>query len=150
LVVSIRATDCQTWTDRSDAHRSLARSVTFAYLAMRWRHPQQLVKRLSVCLKSSCHESELSDTPASTYRVLSLNTSGGFELKDFAALAGTLLLLNVVAAAQAPSTKPSLEGLRFLLGEWEGVGGGGPGSGKGEFSFAFDLQNKAIIRKNYA
>ena len=44
----------------------------------------------------------------------------------------------------------SLDDLRFLIGEWEGVGGGGPGAGRGVFSFAFDLQNKAIVRKNYA
>ena len=62
----------------------------------------------------------------------------------------TLLLLSIViGAGQSPKTS-SLEELRFLIGEWEGVGGGGPGSGKGVFSFAFDLQNKAIVRKNYA
>jgi len=44
----------------------------------------------------------------------------------------------------------SLDDLRFLIGEWEGIGEGGPGTGKGVFSFAFDLQNKVIVRKNYA
>lgn len=58
------------------------------------------------------------------------------------------LLLNTVVAQK--STTNSLDDLRFLIGEWEGVGGGGPGSGKGIFSFAFDLQNKAIVRKNHA
>ena len=60
-----------------------------------------------------------------------------------------LLLLNLAVGQQ--SLKPtSLDDLRFLIGEWEGVGEGGPGSGKGVFSFAFDLRNKAIVRKNYA
>jgi hypothetical protein len=58
------------------------------------------------------------------------------------------LLLNTVVAQK--SSTNSLDDLRFLIGEWEGVGGGGPGSGKGVFSFAFDLQNKAIVRKNHA
>jgi hypothetical protein len=60
-----------------------------------------------------------------------------------------LLLMNLVVAQQSSKTNPLAE-LRFLIGEWEGVGGGGPGTGKGLFSFAFDLQNKAIIRKNHA
>lgn len=60
-----------------------------------------------------------------------------------------LLLLNMTVARQS-SAKSSLEDLRFLIGEWEGVGEGGAGAGKGVFSFGFDLQNKAIVRKNYA
>ena len=66
------------------------------------------------------------------------------------ATAAILLLLLSVAVAQKPSTKASLDDLRFLIGEWEGVGDGGPGAGKGVFSFAFDLQNKIIVRKNFA
>jgi len=63
--------------------------------------------------------------------------------------AGKTTLLNLAVGQQ--SLKPtSLDDLRFLIGEWEGVGEGGPGSGKGVFSFAFDLRNKAIVRKNYA
>lgn len=61
---------------------------------------------------------------------------------------GVLLLISSVVAQK--STPNSLDDLRFLIGEWEGVGAGGPGAGKGVFSFAFDLQNKAIVRKNYA
>ena len=61
---------------------------------------------------------------------------------------GLLLIINSVVAQK--STPNSLDDLRFLIGEWEGVGAGGPGAGKGVFSFAFDLQNKAIMRKNYA
>ena len=60
-----------------------------------------------------------------------------------------LLLLNL-AVGQESSAKTSLDELRFLIGEWEGVGEGGPGAGKGLFSFAFDLQNRVVVRKNYA
>ena len=61
-----------------------------------------------------------------------------------------MLLLLSLAGGQQPPKPTSLDDLRFLIGEWEGVGAGGPGSGQGVFSFAFDLQNKAIVRKNYA
>src|SRR2546430_624957 len=64
-------------------------------------------------------------------------------------IASLVFLMNLVAAQQSPKTS-SLDELQFLIGEWEGVGGGGPGAGKGVFSFAFDLQKKAIVRKNYA
>jgi hypothetical protein len=59
------------------------------------------------------------------------------------------LLVNLLGA-QNSTAKPSLDELRFLLGQWEGVGGGGPGIGKGTFGFEFDLQSKVIVRKNYA
>ena len=60
-------------------------------------------------------------------------------------------LLLVISSVVAQKSKPnSLDDLRFLIGEWEGVGAGGPGAGKGVFNFAFDLQTKAIVRKNYA
>jgi hypothetical protein len=65
-------------------------------------------------------------------------------------VAAMVLLLLSLAGAQQPPKPSSLDDMRFLIGEWEGVGEGGPGSGKGLFSFAFDLQNKAIVRKNYA
>ena len=61
-----------------------------------------------------------------------------------------LLLLLSLAVGQKSSAKASLGDLQFLIGEWEGVGAGDPGSGKGVFSFASDLQNKVIVRKNYA
>jgi hypothetical protein len=61
-----------------------------------------------------------------------------------------MLLLVSLTYAQQPPKSTSLDDLRFLIGEWEGIGEGGPGSGKGVFSFAFGLQNKAIVRKNYA
>jgi hypothetical protein len=61
-----------------------------------------------------------------------------------------LLLILSLAVGQTTSAQASLDDLRFLIGEWEGVGAGGPGSGKGVFSFALDLQNKVIVRKNHA
>src|SRR5438876_7151149 len=64
-------------------------------------------------------------------------------------VAASLLLLITSVVAQE-STMNSLDELRFLIGEWEGIGHGGPGSGNGVFSFAFDLQNKVIVRKNHA
>src|SRR5712672_753843 len=70
-------------------------------------------------------------------------------MRIISAAAAMLLLLNLAVSQQ--SMKPSsLDDLRFLIGEWEGIGEGGPGSGKGVFSFAFDLQNRVIVRKNYA
>lgn len=69
-------------------------------------------------------------------------------MRPLLALATLLLLINPVLAQKAPTNL--LDNLRFLIGEWEGVGGGGPGMGSGTFSFAFDLQNKAIVRKNHA
>lgn len=67
-----------------------------------------------------------------------------------AAAAATLVLLLNFGVTQESSTKISLDELRFLIGEWEGGGEGEPGTGKGMFSFEFDLQNKIIVRKNYA
>lgn len=62
--------------------------------------------------------------------------------------ASLLLLISSVVAQKSPPN--SLDELRFLIGDWEGVGAGRPGSGKGVFSFAFELQNKVIVRKNHA
>jgi len=70
-------------------------------------------------------------------------------MKVLSSVVALLLLLNL-ALGQESSAKTSLDELRFLIGEWEGVGAGGPSSGKGVFSFAPDLQNKVIVRKNYA
>ena len=61
-----------------------------------------------------------------------------------------LCLLMDFCAAQTSTPKISLDSLRFLIGEWEAIGEGGPGTAKGGFTFAFDLQNKVIVRKNYA
>ncbi len=40
--------------------------------------------------------------------------------------------------------------LGSLVGTWTGEGTGDPGLGSGGFSFAWDLQNKILVRKNYA
>jgi hypothetical protein len=53
-------------------------------------------------------------------------------------------------SAQVPSSKTALDDLKFLIGDWEAVGGGDPGVGKGGFSFTLDLQSKIIIRRSYA
>lgn len=71
------------------------------------------------------------------------------NMKIVSAAVMVLLLLSLASGHQVPK-RSSLDDLRFLIGEWEGVGEGGPGSGKGVFSFAFDLRNNVIVRKNYA
>jgi hypothetical protein len=59
-----------------------------------------------------------------------------------------LLPVTIVSGAQeATSGWASLE---CLLGDWVGEGGGQPGQGAGEFSFHPDLQNRILVRKNYA
>jgi len=40
--------------------------------------------------------------------------------------------------------------VQFLSGHWTGEGGGAPGSGSGAFTFAPDLQDKILVRKNFA
>jgi hypothetical protein len=53
--------------------------------------------------------------------------------------------------AAPPATVPNgLDGLDFLLGQWEGVGGGAPGAGTGGFTFSRDLQGKVLVRRNHA
>ncbi len=39
---------------------------------------------------------------------------------------------------------------QFLIGDWNGTGTGAPGEGKGGFSFYPDLDNKILVRHNYA
>lgn len=39
---------------------------------------------------------------------------------------------------------------QFLLGEWVGEGGGGPAQGSGGFTFSSDLQQRILVRRNYA
>ncbi len=43
-----------------------------------------------------------------------------------------------------------LEPLRFLLGDWQADGGGKPGEASGGFTFAPSLQDRVIVRTNYA
>lgn len=68
-----------------------------------------------------------------------------------------LLLLITVAgllprtiAGSSEARKSDWASLEYLLGDWVGEGGGQPGQGTGEFSFHPDLQNRILVRKNYA
>lgn len=63
-----------------------------------------------------------------------------------------LIVLCGLAAAQAPKTdSPSpLTGLNFLVGTWVGEGSGEPGKGSGEFTFKNDLDNRILLRNNFA
>lgn len=63
-----------------------------------------------------------------------------------AALAGSSLGSSP-AGAEAPK---NLEPLRFLLGDWQAEGGGKPGEGSGGFSFTPSLQDRVIVRTNFA
>src|SRR5689334_8984346 len=61
-----------------------------------------------------------------------------------------VLLLSIPAfAEERPATDP-WAGLRFLVGEWVGVGSGKPGEGTGGFTFAPDLDGKILLRKNFS
>ncbi len=50
----------------------------------------------------------------------------------------------------APAADASWAQWTFLMGQWVGEGTGQPGEGAGGFSFEAGLQNKVLIRKNYA
>jgi len=51
---------------------------------------------------------------------------------------------------RAQETTHGWASLDPLIGDWVGEGGGQPGQGAGEFSFHPDLQNRILVRKNYA
>jgi hypothetical protein len=63
-----------------------------------------------------------------------------------AALVGVATLCPVRAASLPPALAP----LEFLLGDWEGGGGGTPGQSQGGTSFAPGLQDRVLIRTNFA
>jgi hypothetical protein len=53
--------------------------------------------------------------------------------------------------AQSWAEEPAqLVPFRFLVGEWEGVGGGGPGGGGGRAVFSRALQDRVLLRTSYA
>jgi len=55
----------------------------------------------------------------------------------------------MLAQAPAPASQPWTP-LQFLVGTWEGVGSGAPGEGRGGCTFAFELNQKILVRKNWA
>src|SRR5262245_46540601 len=64
-----------------------------------------------------------------------------------------VLMINCVAAHAPTATAgapEALQALGFLLGEWEAVGVGSPGQASGGFTFAAGLQDRVIVRTNYA
>ncbi len=62
-----------------------------------------------------------------------------------------MLILPSGTFAQKPDSAQGLSQLNFLLGDWIGDGGGNvPGQGSGGFTFSYDLQNKIMVRRNYA
>jgi hypothetical protein len=62
-------------------------------------------------------------------------------------LAGCLGLPAPAAAGPLPKELAPLE---FLLGAWDGGGSGTPGQGSGGTSFAAGLQDRVIVRTNFA
>lgn len=60
------------------------------------------------------------------------------------------LCLVFIAPALAGPLPTALAPLAFLLGEWEGGGGGVPGQSAGGTTFAPSLQDRVIIRTNFA
>jgi hypothetical protein len=62
------------------------------------------------------------------------------------------LVLAAGLCAQAPGSKAadSFGPLRFLVGEWTGEGDGQPGKGSGATTFRFELEGKALVRRNSA
>lgn len=64
-----------------------------------------------------------------------------------------LAACGVVLAGGPPvgeATPKALEPLAFLLGEWRAEGGGAPNEATGGFTFALSLQDRVIVRTNYA
>ena len=62
----------------------------------------------------------------------------------------TLLLLAAAVAGLQAQTASPFAPLQFLVGEWTGDGEGAPGQASGGFTFQFDLQNKVLVRRNFA
>jgi len=58
-----------------------------------------------------------------------------------------ILLKTAAAVAAEPS---ELQPLAFLVGEWPASGSGQPGAGSGAAVFRRDLQDRVILRTNYA
>src|SRR5262245_21427519 len=67
-------------------------------------------------------------------------------------LAAALAMACAVTRAPSAGAAPpqALQQLSFLLGEWQAAGTGSPGEAKGGFTFAPGLQDRVIVRTNYA
>ena len=61
-----------------------------------------------------------------------------------------IALLQHTMFAQQPVQPANWDGWKFLMGEWVGEGSGSPGQGEGGFTFSLDLQNRILVRKNFA
>jgi hypothetical protein len=72
--------------------------------------------------------------------------------RQFPAVVMAVGILGFVASAavHAASLPPALAPLEFLLGDWDGGGGGTPGQSLGGTSFASGLQDRVLIRTNFA
>ena len=64
-------------------------------------------------------------------------------------IAAALVGVGTLCPIRAASLPPSLASLEFLVGDWEG-GGGTPGQSQGGTSFAPGLQDRVLIRTNFA
>jgi len=65
-------------------------------------------------------------------------------------LSGILVAGLAWAQMQGPSPADSWAKLKFLAGDWQGVGAGAPGEATGGTTFAFELGGKVLVRKNWA
>lgn len=86
-------------------------------------------------------------------------------MKELILLLGVIVIISIIpssmAIQQPTASAPTKSGgnrerqisfwdaWRFLVGDWEALGGGEPGSGSGSFSFQFDLQEKILVRRNH-
>ena len=59
-------------------------------------------------------------------------------------------LFAVSALSSQQSSPPDWHAWNFLMGDWTGVGSGQPGQGAGGFTFKLDLQERVLVRSNYA
>ena len=66
------------------------------------------------------------------------------------AILTALLTVGLTVPGSAGTLPKELAPLAFLLGDWEGGGGGTPGQGRGGTSFAAGLQDRVIVRTNFA
>jgi len=72
-------------------------------------------------------------------------------MKRIFAFAAVLGIAAGLAAAQVakPASDPWAS-VRFLIGQWEGVGSGAPGQASGGTAFALELNANILVRKNWS